>query len=259
MKYLLTISLSLFFSSYNFCQKKIIYDFSCMGDDIKNIGTDAEKAFLNFFGSPVKLSEEISLGNVTLKQMKLKYKFIDTGVELNKLKLILNKLTSHIKTPRGFNYTIYLIKNDEINAFTCGGKIFFSLAMYNFCSSDDELACIIGHEISHNELGHINDQISRYKTAQTFGDIGEMSAVAGKIVTEPFNQKNETFCDFKGIDLALASGYDACQNIVLWQRMNRIEGKSKSIDDFFSSHPYSGTRAECSENHLKINYFKDCK
>jgi Zn-dependent protease with chaperone function len=58
---------------------------------------------------------------------------------------------------------------DELNAFTCGGKIFVTRKLYHFCLSDSELAAIIGHEIAHNELKHINDNISRNKTANSFG------------------------------------------------------------------------------------------
>lgn len=243
-------------------QKKITYDFSCMVTDeaelSRGISSDVEKQFLNFFGSEVSINEEIKAGNSTLVELKKQAKFIESGGKLLKVRTILSSLITKISNPKGFNYSIYLMESAELNAFTCGGKIFITTGMINFCKSDDELACIISHEIAHNELGHINDQISRLKTAQTFGDIGMISAMVGKMLTSPFNQKNETHCDFKGIDLAKAAGYDACQNVNLWQRMNTIEGKNKSASDFFSTHPYSGTRAECSKNHLQINYSINC-
>ena len=36
--------------------------------------------------------------------------------------------------------------------------------MYKFCIDKNEIASIIGHEISHNELGHIKQNISKAKT-----------------------------------------------------------------------------------------------
>jgi predicted Zn-dependent protease len=131
--------------------------------------------------------------------------------------------------------------------------------MYNFCTSDDERACIIGHEIAHNELGHINENLSRMKTAGEFGAMGQISASAGSLLTTSFNQKNETHCDFIGIDLAHSAGFKACSSVSLWKRMMESEGKKVQLEEFFSSHPYSGKRADCSKNHLKVNYAINCQ
>jgi predicted Zn-dependent protease len=84
-----------------------------------------------------------------------------------------------------------------------------------------------------------------------------MAAAVGSILTSPFNQKNEGHCDLFGIDLANSAGYDACQNVNLWERMNE-SNQGKNVIDMFSSHPYSGDRAKCSKNHMKVNYNKNC-
>ena len=258
------LSVIFFFISLNtvFAQKTIVYDFSCMEDDATsffiNLGSDFEKELLQSVGDSVSLSEEIVLGDSTLAQLKREGTLIQSGTEYSKLNTILRKLTVQIKKPRGFYYEIFLLKSEELNAFTVGGKIFFTSAMFMFCKSDDELACIIGHEIAHNELGHINDNIRRIKTANNFGSIGQMSASIGTLLTLSFNQKNEVHCDFVGIDLAYSAGYNACASILLWKRMKEMEGDNIEMTAFFNTHPYSGKRAICAKNHLSTNYTKTC-
>jgi predicted Zn-dependent protease len=93
---------------------------------------------------------------------------------------------------------------------------------------------------------------------EEFGGIGLISAMLGKMLITPFNQKNEVASDFYGLDLAVAAGYDACQNISLWKRMQETEGSKSLVDNFISTHPASGSRANCSRNHLDINYSISC-
>jgi len=243
-------------------EKKITYDFSCMEEDeisfFINLGSDFEKEILKTLGDSVSVSEEIIVGDTTLAQMKREHKISQSGIEWDALNKIILKLTPYIKNHKGFKYQIYLMESEELNAFTVGGKIFFTKGMYKFCKTADEMACIIGHEIGHNELGHINENISRIKTANNFGTIGQMSAFVGTLVTSSFNQKNEAHSDFIGIDLAVAAGYNGCASVDLWKRMKELEGEYQELNSFFSTHPYSGKRSECSKNHLKTNYSKVC-
>lgn len=223
-----------------------------------NFGSDLEKSLLSALGDPVSIKEEMEVGDSTLAQLRKDGNIIESGKDYTRVKDILAKLTLHIKKPKGFTYQIFLLNSNEINAFTVGGKIFFTTAMINFCKSDDEIACIIGHEIAHNELGHINEGISRLKTAGRFGEIGQMSSAVASLATTSFNQKNEAHSDFIGIDLAYAAGYNGCAGAELWKRMKKQEGDHTGIDTFFSSHPFSEKREACTKQHIKSNYLVNC-
>ena len=41
--------------------------------------------------------------------------------------------------------------------------------MYSFCKTNDELACVIGHEINHNELGHIKEHLQKERLISAEG------------------------------------------------------------------------------------------
>lgn len=243
------------------CQKrKIVYDFSCMESSTTNWLSDMEKKLFETYGSDVSLSEEIALGATLLKECRKEYKFIESGAEIENLKKILRSLNSQIKNPKGFKYKIYYFDDKMINAFTAGGNIFFSSGMYKFCKDKNEIASIIGHEISHNELGHIKQNISKAKTYDYyFGkDFGQFTLIIANLLTMSFNQKNETHCDMVGIDLAQSAGYKTCKTISLWLRMKENEGEESDLS-FLSTHPYSGRRAECARLHLQKNYNINCE
>jgi len=255
-----------------FGQKKTNHDLSCFSSALDPVGAIEEGIFSGLSnGVSVTLDEELEVGQAVFDDMREKYTLRTSGADYDKVNSIMNKLIGQISkfsNPTShehfgkyrYKYKIYIIETDEINAFTAGARIFVTTGIYNFCKTEDEIACIIGHEICHNELGHINQKLKRHKTATSIlgAGFGDMAAAVGSILTSPFNQKNEGHCDLFGIDLAHSAGYDACQNVKLWERMNESNGE-KSVIDMFSSHPYSGDRAKCSKEHLKTNYNKKCQ
>ena len=269
-KYLVILTIFLT-STLSYGQKKTNHDLSCYANSLDVIG-DIESELFNVFSTDEKvtLDEELKVGDIVYDNMKSKYSLRTSGNEFERVNEIMNRLVKQVysfanpTSNMNFgkykaHYKIYIIESEEINAFTAGARIFVTTGIYNFCKSTDELACIIGHEICHNELGHIGEQIKKYKTASGYlGD--ELGAIAnniGSFLTQPFNQKKEGHCDLFGLDLARAAGYDACQNIKLWSRMSENSGE-KDVFSIFSSHPYSGDRATCSKNHLKKNYGMNC-
>src|SRR5579862_6614674 len=54
-----------------------------------------------------------------------------------------------------FNYTFKVLKGDDPNAFTLpGGFVFVYEGLVKYAESDDELAAVLAHEISHAEQRH---------------------------------------------------------------------------------------------------------
>ena len=252
-------------------QIKTNHDLSCYGN-VLDPASQIESTLYGILGGgvTVTLDEELEIGDAVFKDMQEKYTLKTSGKEFDKVNSILNKLIGQVAKFQNptehehfgkyrYKYKIYMIETDEINAFTAGARIFVTTAMYKFCESDDELACIIGHEICHNELGHINEKLKKLEIARiNLGiGIGDIANAVGSVLTAPFNQKNEGHCDLFGMDLANSAGYDACQNIKLWERMNEAS-EGKNIMDIFSSHPYSGDRSTCAKEHLKNNYKNNC-
>ena len=160
-----------FLSFFIFSQKKkIVYDFSCMESATTNWLSDMEKSLIESYGSEVSLKEEKELGQRLLTECKKEYKFIESGSELYNLKKILKSLKSQIKNPKGFDYEIYYIDDKMINAFTAGGKIFFTSGMYKFCLDKNEIASIVRETVEEvlRENGLLIESTQRTKDNFTF-------------------------------------------------------------------------------------------
>ncbi len=260
MKYLLVLFQLICFK-ITYSQSKT-YDFSCMErtENMKTINylSEIEQSTLRSIGQKVEIDEEIKYGRKIYLEYLKKGIIVNNYVNSYKINEIKNKLVSNILNPRGFEYNIYIINTKEINAFTCGGNIFLTNSIVLFCKNEQEIAAIICHEIAHNELNHLNDEISRKKTLEILGDYKEITNQLASLITTSFNQKNEMHCDFWGIDLLVKSGYYPCSTVDFWNRVINSDNHNKNQNIFFSSHPYSETRKSCCRNYLFKNYNLKC-
>ncbi len=243
------------------------YSYACMDtdtSDISNILGKADKIFnkVATFNITVSDEEQMLFGDTFLIEAVKDKNFVinSTSSDIPKLNKILNDLVAIRIKPTDIRYKIYLLDDTAtINAYTVGGKIFITQAMLNKCNSDDQLYAIIGHEIGHNEKGHIKNSIKQLKASNRFfGDWGESALIIKKLLTGSFNRKNELEADYFGLDLSWKLGYDVCAIRSFWDAMAKGEERN-AINDFFSTHPYSDTRSRCLVSHIETNFDTVCK
>jgi predicted Zn-dependent protease len=191
--------------------------------------------------------------------MESKYRFLNSGNYYTRVHRIGKRLISAIDSPVGFNYQLYLVESDEVNAFTAGGKIFVFTGILDAIESDDELASVLGHEIYHNELGHINKKLRRQVVLNQLmkSKRGKYAGLAMVVFGGSFNQDEETLCDLHGVDLAIEAGYNACSAINFWKRISKTE-KSNNLSKWLRSHPFGKQRINCIQHHLSVNYGNNC-
>lgn len=177
------------------------------------------------------------------------------------LQKTLNDLLAVRDQPSSIKYSIYALDDTAINAFTFGGHIYVTKAMYDRCKNNpSSLYAIVGHEIGHSEKGHTKKTIEEMIMANEI--FGEKNGAAAfqikKLLTSSFNQKNELEADYYGVDLVDQLGDDVCAAVQFWKEMSKTENKYNKVEDFLRTHPFSSLRAECLENHIRTNYHKDC-
>jgi len=241
-------------------------DYSCMND-----GTGINEAvdFLNFMkeetinslATEVTDEQENEYGDRYYEKMKKsdEWKFIESGEKLSALTQMMNELLNCRRDPSDLKYSMHLLDNDMVNAFTAGGHIYVTTGIIDYCETTSELACIIAHEIGHNEKGHIKLIMKQMAIAQGIaGEFGQMAVMLERMVFPSFNQKNEVEVDLYGANLAYAAGYQACRSVEVWKRMAEQEGNYNHLENFLRSHPYSVVRSDCLKKHIKNNYNLSC-
>jgi len=119
--------------------------------------------------------------------------------------------------------------------------------------TDDEIAQIMGHEISHALANHTAERMSRAvlmngalaATAAVTDNNGMVlsgTAMAAKFALElPNSRTAESEADQIGIELATRAGYRPEAAVSLWQKMQQAGGSGGP--EFMSTHPSPSNRA----------------
>ncbi len=157
----------------------------------------------------------------------------------------------------GWKWEVNLINSNELNAFCMpGGKIMvYSGLISQLKLSDDEIAIVLGHEISHALREHSREQVSQAMAAQTaigigaalFG-LGEGSAGVANagyeaLIATRFSRTDESEADRIGLELTARAGYDPRAGVTLWQKMMAASQGGRP-PEFLSSHPAETSRVE---------------
>lgn len=194
-----------------------------------------------------------------------KIRLTQTGARYNRVKRIVNRL-SRAAGLRGFSYPVYIADaGNKVNAFAYqGNTIVVYKALVDKLPRDDELAAVLGHEISHI-LGdhHANQSAEKRRVAvgvaaAVIGAVvgSEVSSSAGSIAeyasstigtgyfVRPYDRGMEYEADHVGMLLMAKAGYNPEGAIRLWSKAGRVMGSAGANQNFLSTHPSHGNRVE---------------
>jgi Zn-dependent protease with chaperone function len=153
----------------------------------------------------------------------------------------------------GWNWEVNLIGSPQVNAFCMpGGKIAFYWGILSRLRlSDDEVAMVMGHEMTHALREHGRSQIGKQVATQGtiallaglfgWGNAGRQAAgMGGRLLSLKYSRDDETEADLIGLELAARAGYMPQAAISLWQKM---QAASKGAPPgFLSDHPSNPDR-----------------
>ncbi len=163
----------------------------------------------------------------------------------------------------GWDWSITVIDApDSINAWCmAGGKIAVYTGLFNSITpTDDELAQVLGHEISHAVASHTAEKMSITLASQvglttvalvTGGNNGQNATLAGATLAAglaiqlPNNRQAEAEADEIGIELSARAGFDPRAALTLWRKM--IEARKDGLPEFLSTHPNPMSRISALE------------
>ncbi len=167
-------------------------------------------------------------------------------------------------------YHFLLLDSDEINAMSCpGGLVFISRGLYELAESEDELAAILAHEISHVALKHGLHSVEKAKWTGAFAQLGTAAAenygsdevrelsesygdvvsdITTNLVTRGYSRDSEKQADSLAVAILDRSGYDPAALRRVLQAMAAID--SRSGPGFWQTHPSPEDRLEVVEEAL---------
>jgi predicted Zn-dependent protease len=144
-----------------------------------------------------------------------------------------------------------------VNAYAIpGGYIVVGRGLLELLESEDELAAILGHEITHVDRRHAIERM-QYKIASQKAGVGslyQLGAPAQWLYEAGYTKDQELEADRNGLDLAVAAGYSPLGGINVMQHFEKMEQAQRdrtagspitefagiplqSIQEYFRSHP----------------------
>lgn len=231
------------------------------------------KSSYNWF----KLSDDVKLGNqvlgVQLQSFEQKKVPVDESSDkamLGRLQGIVNRISKVSHLP-DLPYEVHLAEAPTVNAWAApGGKVMVYSGLWDpkkglvHQESDDEIAAVLAHEISHVTARHVTESLTKNMTVMLAGQVATSAISAGtsaqggnlfgqffsagyNIYAPSYSRKNESEADRIGLFYMAKAGYDPRAAVELWRRAAQKKGDATSI---FASHPSSGQRAKDLEAYL---------
>lgn len=162
-----------------------------------------------------------------------------------------------------FDYTFKLVQGDDINAFSLpGGYIYVFDGLVKFVESDDELAGVLAHEISHAKFRHVAElqrRASQISTVQlpmiliaimtghteAAGGLMTVGSLVSQAKGSGWSVEAEEAADYGGFQLMTKSKYDPTGMLSMMERLALQERNGAQIEmGIYRSHPPSRERAE---------------
>jgi predicted Zn-dependent protease len=147
-------------------------------------------------------------------------------------------------------WEVHVLTLNDVNAWCMpGGKMaVYSGLIEKLQATDDELAAVMGHEISHALREHSREAISRQMATQTavgvagaILGVGQLGTSLGNMVADvtlnlPNSRTNEVEADRIGVELAARAGYNPNAAITLWEKMAKLSSGGQP-PKWLSTHP----------------------
>ena len=166
-----------------------------------------------------------------------------------------------------FQWEMNVIRSDELNAWAMpGGKMaVYSGLVEKLNLTDDELAAVIGHEMTHALREHSKAQVGQQLLTGIGMQIGssilaqnsnvdpQTLQTGGALLSEygiskPFSRQHETEADIGGLMLMASAGYNPQAALSVWQKME--QAGSSGMPSFLSTHPSGADRIQVLQQHM---------
>jgi predicted Zn-dependent protease len=160
---------------------------------------------------------------------------------------------SERKLPYRFHY---IPDPNLMNAFALpGGHVFIGRGMLNLMSSEDELASVLGHEVSHIDLRHCAErvQLEAHMRNLHLEEINGLVAIPIDLFKAGYSKDQELDADRAGTRLAMAASYSPEGAVSMFRVLDKVckqqthnprtlhqevsELALETLKGYFESHP----------------------
>lgn len=165
---------------------------------------------------------------------------------------------------KDLTYHFKILDIEQINAFTTpGGYIYVNRGLAEAVENNDELACVLAHEIGHVAARHIVKRLQTIMGYQilsglVFGAAGVNAAefqraanLTFQMVVSGYSREDELFADRLAVRYAMRAGFNPEGMISVLEGLEKISDRDKTaLGTVFSDHPPFKTRIEAVKDEI---------
>lgn len=191
---------------------------------------------------------EIKIGESIAKEIEKKYKFVDDPLILKRVKDIGKKIV-FVSDRKDIDYNFYVLQDEEVNAVSLpGGFIYVNQGLMEKVANDDELACILAHEVGHVVARHSVKRLQALMGYSLFrillaqapgsGEMGTSADIAFSQLLLGYSREDELLADQLAARYAKLAGFDPHSMIEFLERLRQQDKYKMRPLSYAKTHPY---------------------
>ncbi len=210
------------------------------------------------------VADQIDVGEKSAADILQKYKEVTDDDRATRFMTIGTRLSDSL-TPkeRGpWNFRYHVLDSETVNAFALpGGHIFLFTGLLKRIQSDDELAAVTGHEMTHVRKEHWARAVATRLKRELGLDILLGATHAGIVwhavaglsdtaLTLSYSREEEDQADLGGLKNMVAATYDPHGMLDLFHTLQTATGNKGEPPEFLSNHPLTADRIKRTEERI---------
>jgi predicted Zn-dependent protease len=211
----------------------------------------------------IDTKSEVALGQDMDVQVQQKMKILKDPLMQGRLENIGRKVAS-VSDRQDLEYHFKIVNDKEFNAFALPGGFIYVNSGLMTAATNDELACVVAHEIGHVAARHSVKQLQSALGYQLIIGIalgisgqqtmGQAMDIVYNLINLGYSRKDELLADRLAVRYARKSGFNPHAMVTFFEKLkNEPSSKPSHYNPvFLSSHPGIDDRIKNVENEITL-------
>ncbi|MGD9015573.1 MAG: Maf and M48 domain-containing protein, partial [Candidatus Omnitrophota bacterium] len=205
--------------------------------------------------------KEVKMGHSIAKAVEKEHELVDDPLIQKRVEDIGKKI-AQVCDRKEINYYFKVIEDEEINAFALpGGIIYVNRGLIDEVENDDELACVLAHEVGHIVARHSIKKLQammgysflRILMAQApqSGNLVTGADIAFSQIVAGYSREDELLADQLGARYAKRAGYNPEGMLTFLSKLQEdVRRKPARPKSYIRTHPYVPDRTRVVKQEL---------